>query len=262
MARLLVFGDDGSIGADTAWGWVCNQDWNGWAVKVVSVAPLDADHPEPEAPQPAPPTTERMAPPEARFSSIEHAVGYGKPQEVLANVPADLLVIGPRGRGWRKKARLGSVAEALIQAPSAPVVIARQICKVEQVILAVDGSSHAQAATDMVGSMPWAHQVAVTVMCVDAGDGHGAGFAQEAIKRLEGKVRSLEAVVPVPRDIDITVNVRHSIEEHINQNPCQLVVMGTQGLHGLKRLYLGSVASHVTHHVESSVLLVRDNTIS
>lgn len=262
MEKLLVFGDDGSGGADTAWGWICSQDWSGWRVHVVAVRPVDADHSDSHAPQIESPDAPRTAPLECHFAGIEHIVAYGKPQEVLAGIAADLMVVGPRGTGLRKKVRLGSVAEALIQAPCAPVIVARQSCKVEDVVLAVDGSSHAQAATELLGEMPWAKQAKVTVISVDEGNGQGARSARDAATYLEGKVGSVQSVVTIPSDMDITFNVRYSLDEYIDKNPCQLVVMGTQGLRGVNRLRVGSVASHVAHHVDSSVFLVRDTTTS
>lgn len=258
MEKLLVFGDDGSQGADTAWGWICNQDWNGWRVEVVTVLSPDADHPVSESPEPVTPLEPRTAPPQTRITDISHVLAYGKPQEVLTTIPADLMVVGPRGTGMRKKVRLGSVAEALIKTPVAPVVIARQICTVEEVILAVDGSHHARAATALLGDMPWVGQVKVTVITVDEGGGHGTRSAQDATTYLEGKAGSIETVVSVPNQMDITFNVRNMLEEYIDKNPCQLVVMGTEGLSGLKLLRVGSVSSHVIHHVDASVLLVRD----
>ena len=37
----------------------------------------------------------------------------------------DLLVVGPKGRGFRKTLHLGSVSEALVHNPPMPLVIAR-----------------------------------------------------------------------------------------------------------------------------------------
>ena len=39
---------------------------------------------------------------------------------------------------------------------------------------------------------------------------------------------------------------------------CDLVVVGTKGLTGGKRLRLGSVADYLAHHVQCSILIVRD----
>jgi len=74
----------------------------------------------------------------------------------------------------------------------------------------------------------------------------------------EGEVLSVQSIVIDPSELDTTFDVRYSLDKYVDENPCQLVVMGTQGSHGVKRLRMGSVANHVAHHVNCSVFLVRD----
>ena len=44
--QLLVFGDDGSSGADVAWLWVNEQVWPGWRIEVVAVEPAIGVRPD------------------------------------------------------------------------------------------------------------------------------------------------------------------------------------------------------------------------
>ena len=35
MPKRMVFGDDGSPGADSAWLWINSHDWPGWTIEVL-----------------------------------------------------------------------------------------------------------------------------------------------------------------------------------------------------------------------------------
>lgn len=262
MEKLLVFGDDGSSGADTAWEWVCAQEWTGWRVEVLSIQPLSKTNPTAQPARSWQPEHPRLAPPDTRISSVEYLVADGKPQEVLSAVHADLVVVGPRGAGIRKKMHLGSVAEALVLSPNSPVIIARGNSTVKNVTLAVDGSTHAATAMKFLGSMPWISSVHVSVIAIDEGDGLGAQATRVAGKYFEDLGVAVKTVVKIPHELDLTINVCRDLDEFIANNPCDLVAMGTQGLRGVNRLKIGSVASHVAHHVGCSILLVRAQSLS
>ncbi len=257
MEKLLVFGDDQSVGADTAWEWVCAQKWAGWRVQVLTIEPLTKSTPTASPARTWQPEHPRLAPPDTGISGVEYLVANGKPQDVLSAVEADLVVVGPRGSGIRKKMHLGSVAEALIVSPSSPVIVARDNSTVKNVTLAVDGSMHAATAMKFLGSMPWITNVHVSVIAVDEGDGVGAQASRDAGKYFEDMGVSVNTVVKIPHELDLTINVGRDLDEFIANNPCDLVAMGTQGLRGASRLRLGSVASHVAHHVHCSILLIR-----
>jgi nucleotide-binding universal stress UspA family protein len=257
MEKLLVFGDDQSVGADTAWEWLCAQKWAGWRVQVLTVEQLSNSNPTASPARTWQPEHPRLAPPETEISGVEYLVAKGKPQDVLSAVEADLVVVGPRGAGIRKKMHLGSVAEALILSPTSPVIVARGNSTVKNVILAVDGSTHAAAAMQFLGSMPWITNVHVSVIAVDEGDGVGAQATRDAGKYFEDMGVSVNTVVKIPHELDLTINVCRDLDEFVANTPCDLVAMGTQGLRGVSRLRLGSVASHVAHHVDCSILLIR-----
>lgn len=171
----------------------------------------------------------------------------GKPQEVLSAVHADLVVVGPRGAGSRKKMWLGSVAEALTLSPNSPVITAHGNSTAKNVTLAVDGST-----------MPWISSVHVSVIAVHEGDGLGAQATKVAGKFFEDLGVAVKTVVKIPHELDLTINVCRDLDDFIANNPCDLVAMGTQGLRGVNRLKIGSVASHVAHHVGCSIPLSRD----
>jgi nucleotide-binding universal stress UspA family protein len=48
-----------------------------------------------------------------------------------------------------------------------------------------------------------------------------------------------------------------AISDFLRDESPDLVVMGTRGMTGLRKVLVGSVASAITHHAECSVLLAR-----
>jgi nucleotide-binding universal stress UspA family protein len=257
MERLLVFADDSSEGADIAWAWVCAQAWPGWRAEVLTVEPDSGSSPtvEPEEWQPARP---RVAPASAALASVRHMRAHGDPRRVLQGVSADLLVIGPRGAGLRKKLHLGSVAESLLSCPSAPTVIAKGPRAVRSITVAADGSPHARAALGVLATLPWVREAHVDVVGVETGDGSTTSGVQSAAEAASAFCGHVESTVLRPKEWDLTVNVRNDLAHFVGEHPCDLAVMGTQGLRGLKRLRVGSTADYLVRHVDCPVLLVRD----
>jgi nucleotide-binding universal stress UspA family protein len=258
MSRILLFADDGSPGADQAWAWVAAQHWHEWRVTVLTVEPVGVSHADPQAARSWVPRVERVLPESAGARTIESLIADGDPREVLSNVAADLLVIGRRGAGLLKRLHIGSVAEALLDNPSAPLLIAHGGNPVQHITLAVDGSRYAARATEVLADMPWLAGARVTVLGVDEGDGHAHTAVETATGQLVDHAVAIDRRV-IDHDPDaLTVNVRYALDHYIAEHPCDLVVCGTKGLTGSERLRLGSVADYIAHHVDASVLLVRD----
>lgn len=245
----LVFGDDGCAGSDLAWLWVHSQSWPGWELVV-----LHADAPMPgmtvaaeEAsahPSEGPPERPSFA--EAQFTGTKSLVARADPRVALCEpLGADLLVVGPASGGlgpWH----LGSTTEWLLQGPPAPIVVARGGRSVRKVLVATDGSPHADAAIEALIRLPLSAQAKIDVLAVTDGD-VDQSVSAGAVGRLRDK------------GLDAT-------ERHAKGRPHRavlaaaadgydLVVLGTRGRHGLERLRLGSTASAVVRHAPCSVLV-------
>lgn len=257
MDRLLVFADDHSASASTAWEWVCAQHWAGWAAEVVTVVPDGLPGQAESEPQEWEPAVRRVPYESTALGPVRHIRASGDPRIVLAGLDADLLVIGERGTGIAKKLHLGSVAEWLINCPRVPTVIAKKGARVERVVLAVDGSPHAHRAAEEIAAFPWATGLHVDVVAVEIGDGVAAAGAEECVRLLGRRGADVRLTVIRPYDWDLTVNVRGDILQFLYEHPCDLLVLGTRGLQGWERLRIGSTADYLVHHVDCPVLLAR-----
>ena len=142
---------------------------------------------------------------------------------------------------------------------------------VMRVLLAVDDSAHSAAAVDAILTRPWPEGSIVRVITVvvlqpvaiepwdalatfqafEAEAKHRAEtFVDGVVARLRSNGLSADAVVRAgePR---IAV-----IDEAISW-AADLIVLGSHGRAGLRRLLLGSVASYVVSHAPCSVEVVR-----
>jgi nucleotide-binding universal stress UspA family protein len=247
--RLLVLGDDGSPSAEAAWSWLLAQPWPGWALEVVTVVPVPLPDAEDRGDDEPEPVGRRTPPEELGFASAAHLVVEGDSREVLTGMTdADLVVIGPRGKSPLERLLVGSTANALLSAPPSPVLVVRSRGPVRRVIACTDGSPHAAAAIRALATLPLAASASVTLLGVyddrspvDEGLSEARSILAEA--GIEATTQTEEGMVPgiVLREID--------------ELEADLVVLGTRGLTGLRRLWLGSTASAIAQSAPCSVLV-------
>lgn len=249
--NTIVFGDDGSISADVAWLWINSHPWPNWRLEVVTaVVPAHLPvPPELASPREWTPPHPRCAFVETQFDEVTHLTVDADPRLALSK-PADLLVVGPRGPGLVKAMHLGSTVEWLMTRPPAPMLVARHGRRTYSVIVCHDGSIHAQAATEALSRMPWAKDVTATIVSVD--DGHTD--VDQAVEQATGVLQPALGAVRhhVVRQGEPTLDLLRYLEQH----DADVIVLGTQGLTGVKRLRVGSTAGVLAHATAHSVLLV------
>jgi nucleotide-binding universal stress UspA family protein len=261
--RTLTFGDDRSAPADTAWGWITAHTWPGWVVDVVTItipqrrsvaSPLGFTELAPwDRPDP------RLAPESCGFAAINHLAADNDPRVILGvKTRSDLVVVGPRGQGLLKALHLGSTAEWLMRCPNSPLLVVRQPVTTRSILACVDGSHDARAAVACLAAMPWIEGTSVTVLGVTQGLDDDAAAVPEAAAVLRAAGAAVTPLVVRPDPPDMAVNPRMAIFTVMEAEQPDLVVLGTSGLTGLARLWVGSVASAVARHAHCSVLLVRD----
>ena len=205
---------------------------------------------------------------------VSQVVRSGHPVAVIADLigelGADLLVLGPRGRGQLAALLIGSVTQSLLGLARCPVVVAREpVNPGRRVILAVDGSRHADAATRTLTVFPLADSATIDVLTVvtpwmapdhDGAAGGPAGLlaAQEEAAG-EIAARAVEALTAAGLHARASVRTGdpgREIVEAARTMSTDLVVVGSRGRGGVRGLLLGSVSRRVAATAPCSVLVV------
>jgi len=264
VADKLTFGDDHSRGSQTAWDWIVSQKWPNWSLDIVTIqqdgVPTTDSPLGYEALAEFTPTDARELPIDSGFRGVRYLTAHHDPRVVFGSLPdSTLLVVGPRGRGILKALHIGSTAEWLMQCPSTPLVIARDATAVRDILVGMDGSTHAHAAVKLLARMPWVSGTSITIVGVVEDFETVRQAADDAANLLSEAGAQATTLIVEPDPHAIAVNPRKSLTEIADDQQPQLVVLGTHGLTGLPRMRLGSVASAVAHHVPCSVMLVRDS---
>lgn len=212
---------------------------------------------------------------------IEPVLLRGRPASVIVDqaraADADLIVLGHRGLGTWQSRMLGSVSAEVVDHAPCPVLVVRDD-QLGPVVLADDGSLDAHAAGEVVAGWPLFRGLPVTVVGVAHGAIPSAAWVaplmlEESMSRYtevvdaERRIRSSGCEATVERlraaGIDAVVEIRqgdpaHEIVSAAQSAGAGLVVLGTRGLTGLRRLLIGSVARNVLLSAPCSVLVVRD----
>lgn len=257
QAHVVIFGDDGSEHADRAWLWTNNQRWPGWRLDVIAahVPPLGPPVSEERAtPHPLAPPSARQVFAEAAFAEVRFLEAEADPRIVLDRPGAGLVVIGPKGTGTLKALHIGSTAEYLLRHPLAPVAIVRSSATVRRVLVAVDGSTHAQRTVEALAAMPWVDQLEkVEVLGMPAaGIHHDTDEIRSVIERA---VDTLAAVGVKAGGVEAADHKVGTIVDHAQILRADLVALGTRGPGGLKRLLSGTAASTVARATPCTVLI-------
>ena len=213
--------------------------------------------------------------------AIETIVVRGRPASVIVErareLEVDLIVVGHRGLGRWQSRLLGSVSAEVVDHAPCPVLVARDD-QLGPVVLAVDGSPDAAAATELVASWRLFHGLPVRVVgVVEDGFPYASAVAPvlyedtvngftEAVEAERG-VRRVACDAAVERlqaaGLEASTEIRsgdpaHEIVAAAAAARAGVVVVGTRGLTGLRRLLLGSVARNVLLSAPCSVLVVRE----
>jgi nucleotide-binding universal stress UspA family protein len=140
----------------------------------------------------------------------------------------------------------------------------------ENILVAVDGSKHSDAAFDVAMDISQKYGSQVFVLHVfQGGTGPGTlvspGFEDDMRDIGQQILDSYEAKVKERRD-SLQKNVRMLLEmgdaaqkimETASKIKCDLVLIGSRGRGGFKELLLGSVSHKVTNHASCPVLVVK-----
>jgi nucleotide-binding universal stress UspA family protein len=213
---------------------------------------------------------------------LERQVVKGRPATAILDAArrfeADLIVLGSRGRGPLTTMLLGSVSAEVIDEAGCSVLVARG-SRASQVLVATDGSDVARAIPDDLSALGAFRGAAVEAISVAPlpdrsfdllGEVYTLGTHRsddDRQSRLDRHRHIAEEMAQrlTERGIVATASVlagdpAHEIIAAADRRGADLIVTGTRGLHGVKRVILGGVARNVLLHASCSVLVVRSSS--
>lgn len=159
---------------------------------------------------------------------------------------ADLIVVG-RASDPRVET-LGGTTEWLLHHPPSPMVIVGQPDPARRVTVCADGSEHATSACETFAGLPLASDADVVVIAVADGRSDAEQSAADAGAILEGRVASVTTQI-------LTGTPTKAIIGYLDSEKPDLVVLGTKGLTGWKRIRLGSTAGAVARSAHCNVMV-------
>jgi len=214
--------------------------------------------------------TERVRAQVAEWPGLDvrcHVV-EGTPAEVVcdtaARLHADLIVVGAtrRGRVWR--GLIGSTAEGVVRAATVPVLVLHQplALPIRRVLLTTDlsdeneallerGVATVGALTDLRPELRLLLVVAsdplVPPPCEEELAIHGAA---PAVRRLGCRIGA--AVEASVRSGEVSLEIAREVDEW----KADILVLGTHGRSGFRRLWLGGTAASALRAAQCNVLMV------
>jgi nucleotide-binding universal stress UspA family protein len=214
--------------------------------------------------------------PQGRASPVETILEYAEEEKT------DLIAMGTRGMGSFKRAVLGSVSSGVaMHAPCATLVVRSAKRKdgerpMRRAIVAVDGSENAQkaleAAADMakrlklelqivhvdyVPALLWSMGLPGSIIPEDRIQSDEESFGRQVVSKAVKFAK--EAGVSNPKGEMVTrlTSPAQAIVELAEEREADIIVVGTRGLGGFKKMLMGSVANSVLHYAHCSVLVVK-----
>jgi nucleotide-binding universal stress UspA family protein len=183
----------------------------------------------------------------------------------------DLCVIGTHGRTGLSRIMLGSVAENVVRHSPCSVLAVRpdgEVKPFSHVLVPTDFSESARYAADMAaeivqpgGAITLLHVLELPVSY--SGEVWSADFARDLDKRgaaaLDAQATRLRSKTTATVDIRSRIGYpgAQTLAALGDDPSVDIVVMGSHGRTGIKRVLLGSVAEKVVRHARCPVLVAR-----
>ena len=207
----------------------------------------------------------------ATYAGVPHValLKWGNVAETILQTAAeeqcDLIVLGSRGLSGFKRLMLGSISNAVAAKAQCPVLVIKQpppaTLRWRRVLVATGGSPWSDAAVDHAIKLARAQQLEVCLLYVDQRRSrrmdslfHLTSDGKNILALAEA--RAVAASVPyevrsAQGDVAMTI-LATATEQH-----CDVIVLGSRGLTGFKRLMLGSTSNAVSATAPVPVLIVK-----
>jgi len=167
----------------------------------------------------------------------------------------DMIIVGRHGRTGLMKVLMGQVAARVIAHAPCKVLVVPKAARIEysNILVAIDGSAHSNAALTeaiAIAKRCGSHLIALSAMRDETERQEAENYANKAGDLAQKEGVSAEAVTPTGRSFN-------AIVETAGGRGVDLIVMGTYGKTGVKKLLMGSSTEKVIGNAGCAVLVVK-----
>ena len=215
-----------------------------------------------------------------RAASVTARVVDARPTPTIIQAAAawnaDLILTGSSGRGAVSRALLGSVSDEVVRSAPCPVLVAKRwVAGLQRVLVATDGSRHAEAALRLLAKLPVPAATLVRVCAVSEAPprppipllcGQGQRQSRRLVAEMEkqGALRAMARAQGILGDLsrEIQSSLRsgdagHELTDEVNRWVPDLLVIGARGRTAGPNVSLGRVAEVVLRATRCPTLVVR-----
>jgi nucleotide-binding universal stress UspA family protein len=186
---------------------------------------------------------------------LHGAEPYQQIVDEAAEKKVDMIVIGRRGRKGLMKVLMGEVASKVIGHAPCNVLVVPKAARIEyrNILVATDGSTHGNAAVSeaiAIAKRCGSNLIALSAMRDESEREEAKNLSSKAVEMAQKEGVSAEAVTPTGRSFNVIV-------ETAGGRSVDLIVMGTYGKTGVKKLLMGSSTEKVIGNAGCAVLVVK-----
>jgi len=199
------------------------------------------------------------------LTDLEQGEPYERIVHVAEEERCDLIVMGRRGAQSLERELMGGVTARVIGHTSRDVLVVPRGTEVrwDRILVAADGSSSSRAAVDLAIDLAGEHGSALTAVNVVYTNDEFLALAPSLVEDLVEKGRaSLEEVkkAAAAKNVVAEIVVREgepyrAITTVAAEMPAGLIIMGSEGRRGLRKVLMGSVTERTIGYATCPVLV-------
>jgi nucleotide-binding universal stress UspA family protein len=189
----------------------------------------------------------------------EIIIAHGEPYREIVDVATaknvDMIVVGRRGKTGVTKLFMGQVAAKVIGYAPCRVLVVPRASKIEfkKLLIATDGSKHSEkAVSEAIGIAKCcgSELLILSAMRDESEQKEAQTNVSKAAELAQKEGVNAEILTPVGRSYDVIV-------ETAGGRGVDLIIMGTYGKAGLKKMFMGSSTEKVLGHTGCAVLVIK-----
>jgi len=203
---------------------------------------------------------------------VSRMIRDGSPAEVILTTAEeekiDLIVMGARGLGPVKERLFGSVSHRILAAaPCAKLIVPRPVKTMQRVLLPLRSALDTEDAIRFLQLNPFRQPVELSLLSVVQRIQPDFGTTALLVERLQtldlenaevflqSTANQLKRLGHHVRTQVVTGTPVESILDEAHRQKADLILMGSRGRQGIKRLMLGSVSHAILHSAPCSILV-------